>query len=87
MERLLQSKELAARLGFSTAWVQDRFEAGDLPGFKIGGRLRFRESEVLAWLETKRAAAGGEVAPVPFQAPARERSLAPAPVPFIGGEG
>lgn len=45
-ERLLTSRELGELLGFSTAWVQDRFEAGDLPGFRISGRLRFRMSEV-----------------------------------------
>lgn len=50
-ERLLTSRELAALLGFSPAWVQDQFEAGKLPGFRVGGRLRFRLSEVEAWLE------------------------------------
>lgn len=52
-ERLLTSRELGELLGFSTAWVQDRFEAGDLPGFRISGRLRFRMSEVEAWLEER----------------------------------
>lgn len=56
-ERLLTARELAGLLGFSSATVQDWFEAGDLPGFKIGGRLRFRESEVLAWLEERRVGA------------------------------
>jgi excisionase family DNA binding protein len=50
-ERLLTSRELADLLGFSPAWVQDQFEAGKLPGFRVGGRLRFRLSEVEAWLE------------------------------------
>jgi excisionase family DNA binding protein len=85
-ERLLTSRELAGLLGFSTATIVDWFEAGKLPGFRIGGRLRFRESEILIWLETKRAGAGGEVAPVPYHAPTRGRSLTAAPVPFTGGE-
>jgi excisionase family DNA binding protein len=85
-ERLLNTRELADLLGFSPGWVQDRYEADDLPGFKLGGRLRFRASEVEAWLESKRASAGGEVAPVPFHAPAQERSLTVAPVPLTGGE-
>jgi excisionase family DNA binding protein len=53
-EPLLTSRELADLLGFSPAWVQDQFEAGRLPGFRVGGRLRFRLSEVEAWLEGQR---------------------------------
>jgi excisionase family DNA binding protein len=51
-ERLITSRELADVLGVAPATVLDWFEAGRLPGFKLGGRaVRFRESEVLAWLE------------------------------------
>ena len=53
-ERLLTSRELGDLLGFSPAWVQDQFEADKLPGFRVGGRLRFRLSEVEAWLEEVR---------------------------------
>jgi excisionase family DNA binding protein len=53
-ERLLTTRELADLLGFSAGWVQDQFEAGRLPGFRIGGRLRFRESEVETWLDDHR---------------------------------
>jgi excisionase family DNA binding protein len=62
IERHLTSRELGQLLGFSAAWVQDQFEAGRLPGFRIGGRLRFRESEVLDWLEAHR----GPVSSVPM---------------------
>jgi excisionase family DNA binding protein len=85
-ERLVTAAELGQLLGFSAATIVDWFERGEIPGFKLGGRLRFRESEVLQWLEGKRAGAGGEVAPVPFQTPARGPSLTVAPVPFTGGE-
>lgn len=51
---LLTARQLADLLGFSAATVQDWVERGDLPGFRVGGRLRFRESEVLAWLEERR---------------------------------
>jgi excisionase family DNA binding protein len=85
-ERLLTARELADLLGFKAGTIVDWAEAGKLPVFKIGGRLRFRESEVVVWLETKRAGAGGEVAPVPFQSPAQGRSLTFAPVPVEGGE-
>jgi excisionase family DNA binding protein len=58
-ERLLTARELADLLGLSTGTVLDRFEAGDLPGFRLyGGRVgapvRFRWSEVAAMLEAGR---------------------------------
>jgi excisionase family DNA binding protein len=53
-ERLLTSRELGDLLGFSAATVVDWAEAGKIPCFKIGGRLRFRLFEVEAWLEQQR---------------------------------
>jgi excisionase family DNA binding protein len=53
-ERLLTAREVADLLGFSPATIVDWYEAGKLPGFRIGGRLRFRLSEIDLWLETKR---------------------------------
>jgi excisionase family DNA binding protein len=53
-ERLLTARELADYLGFSAATIVDWAEAGKLPVFKIGGRLRFRASEVEAWLQERR---------------------------------
>jgi len=57
-ERLLTARELAELLGFQAGTVVDWAEAGTLPAFKLGGRLRFRESEVLAWLEERRLVNG-----------------------------
>jgi excisionase family DNA binding protein len=63
-ERLMTARELAEGLGMSAAWVLDRFEAGDLPGFKLSGRaVRFRASEIEAWLEGKRRGTIGEAVP------------------------
>ena len=53
-ERLLTARELAELLGFSASTIVDWAERGQLPAFKIGGRLRFRESEMVAWLEEQR---------------------------------
>ncbi|HXQ85232.1 MAG: helix-turn-helix domain-containing protein [Gaiella sp.] len=54
-ERLLTARELGVLLGLSPATVLDRFERGDLPGFRLfgrkGGPVRFRESEILSALE------------------------------------
>lgn len=52
---LVTARELADYLGLSPSTVLDWFEAGRLPGFKLGGRaVRFRASEVEAWLEGQR---------------------------------
>jgi excisionase family DNA binding protein len=61
-ESLLTARELADLLGFSSGTIQDWYEEGKVPGFKIGGRLRFRLSEVEEWLEAQRK-------PVPGRGP------------------
>jgi excisionase family DNA binding protein len=76
-ERLLNARELGEILGFQAGTIVDCAEAGKVPAFRIGGRLRFRISEVEAWLETKRAGAGGE-APATPQRPHELVSRTPA---------
>jgi excisionase family DNA binding protein len=54
-ECLLTTREVAEMLGLSSEAVLRRWRAGELPGFCLSTRvLRFRESEVLAWLESRR---------------------------------
>jgi len=53
-EPLLTARQLADLLGFSPATIVDWAEAGKVPAFKVGGRLRFRQDEVEAWLEKQR---------------------------------
>lgn len=58
-ERLLNARQVGELLGLSAGTVLDRFEAGDLPGFRLyGGRVgapvRFRWSEIEAMLEQGR---------------------------------
>lgn len=54
-ERLLTARELAEHLGLKPGTVLDRFERGDLPGFRLfgkkGGPVRFRLSEIEAALD------------------------------------
>jgi excisionase family DNA binding protein len=82
-ERLLTARQLADLLGFTAATIIDWTEAGKIPAFKLGGRLRYRESEVLAWLERQRvgSGAGGEVSPTPTADPTRSvvSQLSPTP--------
>lgn len=53
-ERLLSAREVAELLGFASSTIIDWAERDELPSFKIGGRLRFRESEVVEWVEGQR---------------------------------
>ena len=65
---LLTAREVAELLGLSPATVLDRFEAGDLPGFRLwgrkGGPVRFRLEEVEAVLASWRCGP-----PVPCERP------------------
>jgi len=90
-ERLLNADELARLLGLTKGTVLDRWERGDLPGYRLfgrkGGPVRFRLSEIEAVLAAWREGpgAGGEVAPVPYQPPGPRLSIPSAPVPLVGG--
>jgi excisionase family DNA binding protein len=54
-ECLLTTREVADMLGLSNEAVLRRWRAGDLPGFRLSTKvLRFRESEVIAWVEAHR---------------------------------
>jgi excisionase family DNA binding protein len=85
-ERLLTAAELAELLGFAAGTIVDWAERGTIPAFKLGGRLRFRESEVLAWVETRRVGpgTGGEVLPTPT-VPTRRVVSQALPTPLGGG--
>jgi hypothetical protein len=73
-ERLLTAAELGELLGFSAVTILDRFQRGDLPGFRLfgrkGGPVRFRLSEIERALDTWRAGAGGEAPTTPQHPPA-----------------
>jgi excisionase family DNA binding protein len=54
-DRLLRAREVSELLGVSTGTVLDWWQAGRLPGFRLSSRaVRFRESEVIEWLEERR---------------------------------
>jgi hypothetical protein len=62
-ERLLCAREVAEILGLSAKTVLARFERGDLPGFrlygKVGAPVRFRLSDLEATIAEWEAAAPG----------------------------
>lgn len=46
-------------LGLSSEAILRRWRAGELPGFRLSTKvLRFRESEVLEWLDGRRVGLG-----------------------------
>ena len=54
---LLTTRQVAEYLGLSLETVLRRYRAGDLPGYRLASNvLRFRESDVDAYLEARRAA-------------------------------
>ncbi len=54
-DRLLTAAELGELLGLTAGTILDRFERGDLPGYRLfgrkGGPVRFREAEILEALD------------------------------------
>ena len=88
IEPMLKVSELADILGFSAATIVDWAERDELPCFKIGGRLRFRESEILPWLEQQRKGpdAGGDVRATPSTRPAGGVVSHLRATPNLGGD-
>lgn len=48
---LLNKEELAAALGVTTRWVRRALDEGRLPYIKVGRLVRFRLSDVEAYIE------------------------------------
>jgi excisionase family DNA binding protein len=80
---LLTAAELADYLGLKAGTVLDKWERGELPGYKFGRAVRFDLDEVLA---TGRPGAGGEVVHHPSQPPGQRRSISGVHHPLRGGE-
>jgi excisionase family DNA binding protein len=59
-EALLTARDVAELLNVPVSWVYERTRersAGRIPGFRLGKYWRFREADVLAWLERQRVGA------------------------------
>ena len=62
LEELLTVEELASKLKVAPSWIYSqtrRRTRNRLPGFRLGKYWRFRESEVLRWLEEQRSGFAG----------------------------
>lgn len=49
-DRLLTAGEAATYLGYAEGTVRNKAAAGEIPSVKLGTALRFRRSELDAWI-------------------------------------
>jgi excisionase family DNA binding protein len=54
-DRLLEAKEVAARLSVPESWVRAETRSGRLPHLTLGRYRRYQWPAVVAWLEEQRA--------------------------------
>lgn len=52
-EPLVGTSVVAQLVGHTEQWVQAQAKTGFLPAYRLGGHLRFRLSEVLAWIDVQ----------------------------------
>ena len=52
--RMLSVTETAERLDVPVPTLYDRWRKWELPGYKIGKALKFRERDIEAWIERQR---------------------------------
>ena len=50
-DRLLTADEVAERLAVPVSWVRESTRSGAIPVVELGRYRRYREADVLAWLE------------------------------------
>jgi excisionase family DNA binding protein len=50
-DRLVDAKHIAALLGVPLSWVRDHTRSGEIPHVPLGRYVRYREQDVLAWVE------------------------------------
>jgi len=59
-QRLLTTKELMSFLNLSRTKIWELVKKENLPAFKLGGDYRYRQSEVIVWLENYRVSQADE---------------------------
>ena len=53
-QTLLTVNQVADILQWNRYTIIKKAEKGDLPGFKLGREWRFRQEDIVAWIEEKR---------------------------------
>jgi len=54
MDSLLNSCQVASKLGMSKIWVYKQAEKGLLPFYRVGDAIRFDPEEIEAYLKSRR---------------------------------
>jgi predicted DNA-binding transcriptional regulator AlpA len=89
-DRYLTARQVGELLGLSVKTVLTRFEHGDLPGFRLYGRVgapvRFREAEIEAVIAEWEAAAPGRGVSQ-HTTPGAARGTLRATIPFANTPG
>ncbi len=57
-ERLRTADEIAQLLAVPVSWVREHTRSGAIPHFELGRYKRYREEDVLRWLEELSAGGG-----------------------------
>jgi len=52
MEKLWDTEDLAFYLGKNPQWIRENITQLGIPAYKVGKHWRFKQSEILTWLET-----------------------------------
>lgn len=55
VESLIDAEDAAGILGMSTDWIYQEAAADRLPSYKIGGKRKFRASELEAYIASHRS--------------------------------
>jgi excisionase family DNA binding protein len=56
-DQLLTARQAASMLGYAEGTVRNKAAAGEIPKVKLGRALRFRRSEIEAWIDEQEASA------------------------------
>ena len=54
MDGILTATEVAERLRVSMPWLYKKIKAGVIPHLKVGGVIRFRESDLNNWMDANK---------------------------------
>jgi len=58
-DEILTIREVAALLKIGDKTAYTMAQSGELPGFKVRGQLRFRRSDIDAWIHERVGKSGG----------------------------
>lgn len=51
-ERLVDANTIAELLGVPVSWVREHTRSGEIPHVPLGRYVRYRQDDVLAWVDT-----------------------------------